>query len=136
MRRLLAAVPVAFLSMATSATAIDMCGSGQRVTCVVDGDTFWLDGEKYRAFGYDTPEPQTNICGGYGEQQLAREASRRFMQLLNTTEVTLEPRGEDRYGRILVVIRSNGEDVADILVREGLARYYPDGEEFWCSFDN
>jgi endonuclease YncB( thermonuclease family) len=136
MHRLLAAVPVAFLSMATSVAAIDMCGSGQRVTCVVDGDTFWLDSEKYRAFGYDTPEPQTNICGGYREQQLAGEASRRFMQLLNTTEVTLEPRGEDRYGRILVVIRSNGEDVADILVREGLARYYPDGREFWCSFDN
>jgi endonuclease YncB( thermonuclease family) len=136
MRVLPTALSCAFLVSTVPANAIDMCGSGQRVTCVVDGDTFWLDGEKYRAFGYDTPEPQTNICGGYGEQQLAGEASRRFMQLLNTTEVTLEPKGEDRYGRILVVIRSNGEDVADILVREGLARYYPDGREFWCSFDN
>jgi endonuclease YncB( thermonuclease family) len=98
----------------------------------VDGDTFWLEGSKYRAFGYDTPEPQTNLCGGDAERQLASEASRRFMELFNTTDITLEPRGEDRYERILVVIRSNGEDVADILVREGLARYYPDGEEFWC----
>ncbi|MBF9031021.1 thermonuclease family protein [Rhodobacterales bacterium HKCCE3408] len=132
MQRLLAVLPFAILSMATSAAAIDMCGSGQRITCVVDGDTFWLDGVKYRSFGYDTPEPQTNICGGSREQQLASEASRRFMELLNTTEVTLEARGEDRYGRVLVVVRSNGEDVADILVGEGLARYYPDGEEFWC----
>lgn len=51
MRRLLAAVPFAFLSLATSAAAIDMCGSGQRVNCIVDGDTFWLDGVKYRSSG-------------------------------------------------------------------------------------
>ncbi|MGI3187203.1 thermonuclease family protein [Nioella aestuarii] len=132
MRVLLAVASFGIMGLATSAAAIDMCGSGPRVNCVVDGDTFWLDGQKYRAFGYDTPEPQTNICGGDVERQLASQASRRFMELLNTTEITLEPRGEDRYGRILVVIRSDGEDIADILVREGLARYYPDGEEFWC----
>ena len=102
------------------------------MTCVVDGDTYWLEGQKYRAFGYHTPEPQTGICGGDLDRRLAGEASCRLMELLNTTDITLEPRGEDRYDRVHVVIRSNGEGVADILVREGLARYYPDGDEFWC----
>jgi micrococcal nuclease len=50
-----------------AANAIEKCGSGNRYTCVVDGDTIWLEGEKIRMMGYDTPEPQTNVCGGAGE---------------------------------------------------------------------
>jgi endonuclease YncB( thermonuclease family) len=88
--------------------------------------------EKYRAMGYDTPEPITNICGGSYERQLASQASQRLRQLFNETEITIERHGRDRYDRILVVVRSNGEDVGDILIREGLARRYPDGDVFWC----
>jgi micrococcal nuclease len=133
MRKLLAAVPIAMLVTATPAVAIDMCGSGQRVTCVVDGDTFWLDGVKYRSDGYDTPEVQAqHACGGDDELALGAQASRRLLELFNTTTITLEPTGGTSYDRVLVVVRSNGEDVADILVREGLAAYYPNGCEFWC----
>ena len=64
MWELLATLPCALLVSITPALAFEMYGSGPRVTCVVDGDTFWHDGLKYRAFGFDTPEPQTNICGG------------------------------------------------------------------------
>jgi micrococcal nuclease len=133
MSRLFAAAGFAVLSMATSAAAIGMCGSGQRVTCVVDGDTFWLDGVKYRSDGYDTPEVQAqHACGGDDELALGAQASRRLLELFNTTTITLEPTGGTSYDRVLVVVRSNGEDVADILVREGLAAYYPNGCEFWC----
>lgn len=118
--------------LATPAMAIEMCGSGPRVNCVVDGDTFWLNGEKYRAMGYDTPEPTTNLCGGDEERRLATQASQRLLQLFNETEITVERHGRDRYDRILATLRSNGEDVGGILVREGLARSYPDGCEFWC----
>lgn len=121
-----------FLLWAMPAYAIDKCGSGKRVTCVVDGDTLWLNGEKIRAMGYDTPEPQTNICGGEREKRLAAQASARFMQLLNTTEITIERRGKDQYGRTLAVIRSNGRLMGEILISEGLARRWPDGREFWC----
>lgn len=113
--------------------AIDKCGSGPRVTCVVDGDTFWLNGEKIRSMGFDTPEPQTNLCGGEAEKRLADQASQRFMELLNTTEVTLERRGSDRYGRTLAIVRVNGTPVGDLLIAERLARRYPDGAEFWCN---
>ncbi len=41
--------------------------------------------------------------------------------------------GADRHGRVLASIHIDGEDVGDILVREGLARYSPDGDEFWCN---
>ncbi len=118
--------------IAVPAFAIEKCGSGPRNTCVVDGDTIWQDGEKIRIMGYDTPEPTTNICGGATEVQLARLASDRLVQLLSHGNMTIERHGADHYGRTLAIIRVDGNDVGDILVAEGLARYWPDGPEFWC----
>lgn len=119
---------------AAPAKAIEMCPRSDRYTCVVDGDTLWLDGVNYRLEGYDTPEEYNNVCGGFAEIDLARAATRRFRDLLNHNEWELHSLGQaDRYGRVLANIYVNGEDVGDILVREGLARYWPDGEEFWCS---
>jgi endonuclease YncB( thermonuclease family) len=118
---------------ALPAAAIEMCPRTNRHTCVVDGDTLWLDGVNYRLEGYDTPEEHTNICGSFTEIDLARAATRRFLELLNENAWDLHSRGRaDRYGRVLANVTINGEDVGDILVREGLARYWPDGDEFWC----
>ncbi len=111
---------------------IEKCGSGPRITCVVDGDTIWLDGENLRIKGYDTPEPYSNLCGGQREKALAKRATNRFIELLNSGRWTVETFGKGGYGRTLATIRINGEDVGDILIREGLARRYPDGEEWWC----
>jgi len=118
--------------LAGPALAIEKCGSGKRVTCVVDGDTIWFKGEKIRMMGYDTPEPTTGICGGDTERRLAARASKRLVQLLNNNTVTIERDGKDRYGRSLAVIRVDGRNVGDILIEEGLARSWPDGHEFWC----
>lgn len=118
---------------ATPTLAIDKCSRGQRNTCVVDGDTFWLDGVKYRTAGYDTPEPYTNICGGRREVELANRATARFIEIWNTYEIEIQPLNrQGSYGRDLVVVYANGHNVGDILVAEGLARYWPDGNEFWC----
>ena len=130
MKNFLMVFALALMPMAAS--AIEKCGSGQRYTCVVDGDTIWLSGEKIRMMGYDTPEPQNNICGGSREVQLANQASNRLMQLLEQGDVTIERHGKDRYDRTLAIVRVGNIDVGDILVAEGLARYWPDGPEFWC----
>ena len=108
------------------------CNGGERYTCVVDGDTIWLEGEKLRPQGFDTPEPQTNLCGGDKERKIASKAKERLKQLLNNNTWTVERFGLDRYERTLVTIRINGEDVGDILIRERLARSWPDGHEWWC----
>ena len=121
-----------FLVFASPALAIEKCGSGKRVTCVVDGDTLWFKGEKIRMKGYDTPEPTTNICGGAKEKQLAARASNRLIQLLNENGFSIRRFGKDRYGRTLAIIRVGGKNVGNILIAEGLARRWPDGPEFWC----
>ncbi len=109
-----------------------MCGR-DRYTCVVDGDTIWWKGENLRLQSYDTPEPYEDICGGNAEVALAKRASARLLQLLNANSFTIETFGVDATGvRRLATIRIAGRDVGDILIGEGLARRWPDGEEFWC----
>ena len=110
-----------------------MCSSGQRDNCVVDGDTIWLNGRNLRLGSYDTPEPYDDICGGSAEVALAHRASSRLLALLNSNQWTVEYGGVDGTGaRTLATIRIAGRDVGDILIEEGLARRWPDGDEFWC----
>ncbi len=108
-----------------------MCGR-DRVTCVVDGDTIWLQGVNLRLESYDTPEPYNDICGGQAEVALAKRASARLLQLLNGNTFNVETGSKDRYDRVLATIRIGGTDVGDILIAEGLARRWPNGDEFWC----
>lgn len=74
---------IALLALPLTAHAIEQCGSGKRYTCVVDGDTIWLRGEKIRLQGFDTPETTTNICGGSSEVELGKRAARRLAELLS-----------------------------------------------------
>ena len=99
------------------------CHGADRVTCVVDGDTLWLDGAKIRLADINTPETGRPQCRA--EAELGERATRRLMQLLNEGGFTMEPRGNrdtDRYGRLLRVAMRDGESLGDVLVREGLAR--------------
>jgi endonuclease YncB( thermonuclease family) len=136
MRQSIIAAAIALLGL-LPATAqewrvqFQMCGR-DRHTCVVDGDTIWLQGVNLRLESYDTPEPYTDICGGQAEVALAHRASARLLQLLNSNPFTVEAHETDRYGRTLATIRIGGRDVGDILISEGLARRWPNGREFWC----
>lgn len=59
----------------TISTSFPICASGARTTCVVDGDTFWLDGIKYRISDIDTPEISEPRCAeekALGEQATIR----------------------------------------------------------------
>lgn len=131
MVRLLSVLALIMFTLPAAAQQFEMCGS-RRHTCVVDGDTIWLNGQNLRLQSYDTPEPYTDICGGQAEVALARRASARLLELLNSSAFTVETGRQDRYGRVLATIRIGGRDVGDILISEGLARRWPDGHEFWC----
>lgn len=116
---------------------LEMCGNRPNTadkTCLVDGDTLWLFGENIRLKDFDTPEPQTQICGGEFEKDLAHQASARLLELLNSNEWMIERFGFDSTSskRRLATISIGGRDVGDILIAERLARHWPDGEEWWC----
>jgi endonuclease YncB( thermonuclease family) len=116
---------------------LQVCGLSQRntpdKTCIVDGDTLWLNGVNLRLRDVDTPEPRTNICGGRVETELAQKATSRLQELLNSSAWAIETFENEPSGkRLLATIRIDGQDVGDILIAEGLARRWPDGDEFWC----
>lgn len=100
-----------------------ICGQGQRVSCVVDGDTIWLRGEKIRVADIDAPELFSPRC--INEQVVAQQATYRLRDLLNAGPFTVEQwesRNVDDYGRSLRVLTRNGQSIGMRLVDEGLAR--------------
>jgi len=109
-----------------------VCAGGVRRTCVVDGDTFWLDGVKFRIADINTPETSQPQCAA--EAALGRQATGRLAQLLSAGPFTLEPadRDEDRYGRKLRIAMRDGQSVGGMLVREGLAHQWHGRMESWC----
>ena len=115
-----------------SAVSFTMCGSARRVDCVVDGDTFWLSGEKIRIADIDTPETHPPHCEL--EARLGDAATERLLALLNEGPFTLSTadRDEDRYGRKLRIVERNGRSLGAVLVSEGLARTWTGRREPWC----
>jgi endonuclease YncB( thermonuclease family) len=110
-----------------------LCGEGQRVSCVVDGDTIWLRGEKIRVADIDTPEVGEPLCDA--EYQLGMSATYRLRDLLNEGPWSVEPIGNrdtDQYDRKLRVLTRGGKSIGDVLVREGLARTWTGQREPWC----
>jgi micrococcal nuclease len=103
-----------------------------RITCVVDGDTFWLDGTKYRIADINTPEVSSPQCAR--EAEMGRRATERLATLLNAGPFTLSPidRDEDQYGRKLRIVRRDGQSLGLTLVAEGLAHEWQGYREGWC----
>jgi endonuclease YncB( thermonuclease family) len=140
----LASILVATVLLSSPAFAdaphMRMCNGSKNTptkTCLVDGDTLWLNGENIRLKDFDTPEPVSKICGGAREVALAHRASARMLEILNGNAWTIKRFGHERGGRgkrTLATIYVNGRDVGDILISERLARKWPNGDEWWCKF--
>ena len=78
---------------------------------MVDGDTFWIGGEKVRIADIDTPETHPPRCAAKPRSASARRCGCR--QLLNAGPVTLAAadRDTDRYGRLLRIVERDGRSL-------------------------
>lgn len=100
---------------------------------MVDGDTFWFNGERIRVADIDTPETHPPRCAA--EAELGDRATQRLHELLNAGPFSLEAplfRDEDKYERKLRVVTRNGESLGSQLVEEGLARQWTGSRQPWC----
>ena len=79
----------------------------------IDGDTLRVGADRIRLRGIDTPE--LSEPGG----QAARQ---RLEQLLQEGPIRIVPHGQDVYGRTVADVFVNGQNVADLLAREGYAK--------------
>ena len=101
---------------------------------VIDGDTVRYNGEIFRLVGFNTPESGLNAqCSR--ERALAAKATDRLQQLLDGGVPNLrrvacacspgtEGTRRCNYGRLCGKLTVDGEDVASILVAEGLAERF------------
>ncbi len=86
---------------------------------VVDGDSLEIGGTRIRLFGIDAPERGQScqeggelwICGGLAGLRLEERISGRT--------VVCEERDRDRYWRVVVVCRAEGEDLNAWMVSQG-----------------
>lgn len=116
----------------TLSYAFARCAGRMRHTCVVDGDTFWLEGEKYRISDINTPEISSPGCDR--ELALGQRATDRLVDLLNAGSFSLRQDGDntDRYGRKLRTIHRGGVSLGDVMVEEGLAERWRGFRGEWC----
>ena len=98
---------------------------------VIDGDTIdvhidlgfnvWLNKQRVRLAGIDTPESRTR---NLDEKALGLAAKARLIQLCTGT-LTIISHGRGKYGRILgVPYTAEGEDMCKTLIEEGHAVEY------------
>lgn len=115
-----------------AAATFALCAPGPRTTCVVDGDTFWLDGEKVRIADINAPETHGAACSSEAARGAA--ATRRLIVLLNAGPFQLETNGRthDRYGRLLRTVTRRGQSLGGQLVAEGLAEPWQGRRGDWC----
>lgn len=109
------------------------------ILSVIDGDTIKVSSQKTgkivnaRLMGYDTPE--TYRAGCAQEKALGSAATARLQFLLAKAErIVPYPNGVDIYGRVLLRLTLDGADVADTMIKAGLAVPYSGGKRInWCN---
>jgi endonuclease YncB( thermonuclease family) len=130
---ILVASVVHLCSPASALTAeFPVCGSPKRVTCVVDGDTVWFRGTKYRLEDIDAPE-KGSLAECPREALQAAEATERLAEILSEHDFTIETQGQkDKHRRTLARFMIGGKSAGEMLVTEGLARRWRGHTEDWC----
>ncbi|WP_071208385.1 thermonuclease family protein [Agrobacterium vitis] len=112
--------------------SFSICGDSRRVNCVVDGDTFWIQGEKIRVADIDTPELSPPRCAAERIKGEAAKARLRVLLSAGPFSMSAGLRDEDKYGRKLRTVTRNGQSLGEILVGEGLARRWDGARRGWC----
>lgn len=103
-----------------------------RRTCLVDGDTGWQDGTKWRMQGIDAPEMDDKAeCES--ERVKATASLQRLTELMAPGDSIKGSGKNDRFGRALVdVLLNDGRDAGKLLIAEALAQPWPNNGNVWC----
>ena len=91
---------------------------------IVDGDTIYLDGEKIRFTGIDTPELK-QTCSKDGVKNLCGEIAKQILiKKIGNNSIECIREGKDRYKRTLAECFVNNKSISSYLVRSGYAFAY------------
>lgn len=114
--------------------AMPPCTNGRHApptgSCVIDGDSGWLEGLQWRLEGIDAPEIGNPDCPA--ERRAGERAKQRLAELLGDGFTAARGRN-DRFSRQLVKFRlTDGRDAGTVLIGEGLAQKWPNSGNRWC----
>ncbi len=112
-----------------SLPALPICGSAKRITCVVDGDTIWIEGEKIRLEGFNSPEVNGRC---EREKDLAKKATDELQAILSSEPISITRNGRDRYKRTLATISNSQGDIGALMIAKGVAHKWRGRKESWC----
>ena len=116
-------------------SGIQICSGARALgdaTCLVDGDTGWENGVKWRLAGVDTPEISSPDCSS--ERQRGLAARDRLQSLMREGYEIIRLGRTDHYNRQLVNVRlRDGRDAGQVLLAEGLARQFLSRAKPWCN---
>jgi endonuclease YncB( thermonuclease family) len=99
---------------------------------IIDGDSFATpDGEIIRIENIDTPSVGDGARCTL-ERQRSENTVARIKQLLSACPVEFERRYRDSYGRTEARVSVCGQDLGELLIKEGLATIRGDIDPPWC----
>ena len=110
------------LAISGAAVADELIGQAS----VIDGDTIEIHGARVRIFGIDAPESD-QLCHDARSYQYrcGQKASNALLEFIDRRPVDCVEVDRDRYKRAVSVCTVGGTDIADWLVRNGLALDWP-----------
>jgi endonuclease YncB( thermonuclease family) len=105
-----------------AAVAADLIGQAS----IIDGDTLEIHGERIRLWGIDAPE-STQLCRGDDSlpYRCGAKAANDLATFIAQQSVRCIPISLDQYGRTVATCSVGGADLAEWLVRSGLALDWP-----------
>ncbi|MEH2472081.1 endonuclease YncB(thermonuclease family) [Nitrobacteraceae bacterium AZCC 2161] len=113
---------IALIAATGPAAAADVVGQAS----VIDGDTIEIHGTRIRLFGIDAPESDQTCHDDDGKlYRCGQKAANELSAFIGAKTTSCTPQSADRYGRTAAVCSAGGVDIADWLVRGGLAFDWP-----------
>tara|TARA_B110000914_G_scaffold89430_1_gene78616 strand:- start:481 stop:960 length:480 start_codon:yes stop_codon:yes gene_type:complete len=91
---------------------------------IVDGDTIYLNGEKIRFTGIDTPELKQTCIKDDAKDSCGITAKQILIDKIGDNTVECISEGKDQYKRTLAECFVNNESLSSYLVRSGYAFAY------------
>jgi endonuclease YncB( thermonuclease family) len=108
-----------------------------RYAVLIDSNTIGIGQERIRISNIDAPESFNPRCGE--ERVAGLKVKERMAQVIRVEKVGIRREGQDPDGRTPARITVNGQDLGDMLIREGLVLPWRDGPDarmararHWC----
>ena len=113
-------------SICLAMMALTVCCAAEAASIsVADGDSFRMNGDRYRLQDIDAPELHQMCKDNAGRQwACGRQARDELRRLLNRGMVNCQRMTKDRFGRFVATCSIGGRDVGDMMVRNGWATAY------------